>query len=387
MHTAYIHRAKRTPMGLFMGKLANYRAPQLASSCIAALKAEQLAAGLPFAPEQVFLGQVLQAAVGQAPARQAALLAGLDHSIPCTTINRVCGSGLEAVIQAAKSIQLGETAQAIAGGMESMSQTPFALEQMRRGHKYGSTSMTDLLQFDGLTDAYSKESMGACTEACLKDWPLAPTIEQSREQQDQFARQSFERALKAQEQGWFNSELAPLQELTLDEGPSKFQPAKMSQLRPAFTAQGSMTAANSSGLSDGASALLLSRQREGASFEILSWGHAAIAPRDFALAPIKAAQIALERAKLKPEQIDLFEINEAFAAVALHFIKGLNLTDQVVNIQGGAIALGHPLGNSGSRILTTLLHAMTRCQSTYGLASLCIGGGEGIALIVKKISN
>ncbi|RME06437.1 MAG: thiolase family protein, partial [Deltaproteobacteria bacterium] len=329
---------------------------------------------------------------GQAPARQAAIHAGLPTSVPCTTINKVCGSGLKAVMLAVQAIQLGDAEIVVAGGMESMSNAPYLLADARAGFRMGHRKALDAMIHDGLWDPYGNAHMGNFGDLCAREKHF------SREEQDAFARQSYERARKAQAEGWFREEIVPVtvpgkkgeRVVEEDEEPARYDPEKMAKLRPAFDPAGSVTAANASKIDDGAAALvLMSRQeaeRRGLPVLATVLSHATFAqdPAWFTTAPIGAITRALDRAGLSAQEIDLYEINEAFAVVTMAAIRELSLDPARVNIWGGAVSLGHPIGCSGARILVTLLSAMAHEEKRLGCASLCIGGGEAVALVVSR---
>jgi len=382
----YLLSGSRTALGSFMGSLATVPAPKLGAIAIEdALKKIPLDKNR---VEEVFMGNVVSAGVGQAPARQAALFAGLPDSVPCTTVNKVCGSGLQTIILAAQAIRAGDRQLVIAGGMENMSMAPHLLMNSRNGFKFGATEMKDSMQWDGLWDVYSNQAMGNCAEEAAKKYS-------NREEQDAFAMNSFTRAQKAQDAGLFKNEIAKVViksnkgdvEISEDEGPKKANFAKMPSLKPAFTKDGSITAANASTINDGAAALVVAGEeyKHLAKFKILSYASYAQHPTWFTTAPVEAMKLALDKANLKLEQIDLFEINEAFAVVALAAIKELNLNQDKVNIYGGGVSLGHPIGCSGSRIVVTLMNAMENNKSKYGMASICIGGGEALSIIIERL--
>ena len=383
----YILSGSRTPVGSFLGKLSQVSATRLGS--LAIHEALEKAKVEKNCVDEVFMGQVLQAGQGQAPARQAAIFANLPHSVPCTTVNKVCGSGMKSIILGAQTIKAGDNQLVVAGGMENMSMAPYLQTNLRKGRKFGDDELKDSLQLDGLLDVYSKRSMGNCAEECVRLYKF------SRQEQDAFATESFKRAKKALEDGVFREETIPVPVkekkeeilITNDEGPSLVKFDKMAYLRPAFEKEGTITAANASTLNDGAAALVLGgeKHRDKAEFKIVSYSASAGDPLWFTTAPISAMKKCLEISRLDAKDIDLFEINEAFAAVAMAAIRELKLSHNNVNIYGGAIALGHPLGCSGARIVVTLMTAMRRKKARYGMASVCIGGGEALALIVEKI--
>jgi acetyl-CoA C-acetyltransferase len=391
VHEVVIVGAARTPIGAFQGTLGSVPAPRLGA---VAIKAALERAGV--APGQVatvFMGQVLQGGVGQAPARQAALFAGLPTSTPCVTVNKVCGSGLEAVIEGTRVIALGEADCVVAGGMESMTNAPYFTHAMRGGARMGNVELKDLMIHDGLWDPYNDMHMGICGEKCAADFGF------SRSAQDEFAIESTRRAQRAQAEGAFKAEIVAVEVadkkgdkvlVTEDEGPKNARPDKIAQLKPAFKKDGSVTAASSASINDGAAAVVLMSaeraKREGRTVlaRVGDFGHAAREPIDFPIAPADAIKQALTRAGLSAKDIDLWEINEAFAVVAMANSKLVGITPDKVNVRGGAVVLGHPIGASGCRLLVTLLYAMKDLNKKRGIASLCIGGGEGIALIVER---
>lgn len=387
MKPIYILDAKRTPQGSFLGQLADLSAPQLMAQVIQDLLAKNNINNQDV--NEVFFGQVVTAGVGQAPARQAALFANLPNSVGATTINKVCGSGMQATIFGARSIALEENELILTGGMENMSQAPFLLEKGRTGNKFGHMESKDALLHDGLWDVYNQQPMGVCAEECVKKYQF------TREEQDEFAKQSFQRAQKASKEGIFHSEITPITlktrkgDITIneDEGPFKANFDKMAGLRPAFIKDGTITAANASTINDGASALLLGSEKykNQAKFKITSWGHHAGDPVWFTTAPVEAIKKNLAKENLKVSDIDLWEINEAFATVTMAAIRELELNPETVNIYGGAISLGHPIGSSGSRVLVTLMNALERTNKKRGLASLCIGGGEALSMIIERL--
>jgi acetyl-CoA C-acetyltransferase len=387
----YVVSAARTPIGAFLGSLSPVRAPELGATAIrGALTRARLA---PDAIEEVFLGNVLSAGVGQAPARQAAIQAGIPHSVPATTVSKVCGSGMQAFILGAKTIAVGDADLVMVGGMESMSNVPYYLEKARSGYRMGDGKIVDGMIFDGLWDPYSNVHMGTCGDKCAAEYKV------TREQQDEFSRESFRRALAAQKEGLFDAEIEGVtipqkkgEPLTVkvDEGPGKGDPTKFASLRPAFSREGTITAANASSINDGASALVLASEKAVRDHHleplgrILGYGGAAQAPEWFTTAPAKAIDRTLARLGLKKDDIDLYEINEAFAVVTLVCNTLCGLDPQKVNVRGGAVALGHPIGATGARLLTTLLYAMKDRSARRGLASLCIGGGEALAVVLER---
>ena len=389
----FIVSAARTPIGSLLGTLSEVTAPRLGAAAIrGALERARLT---PNRIELVCMGNVLSAGVGQAPARQAALLAGLPESVPAVTVSKVCGSGLEAVIAATRAILLGDISIAVAGGMESMSQAPHLVSRARSGYRLGSATLVDSLLNDGLIDAYDGSHMGHAAERCAAQQQL------DRAQQDAFARTSYERALASQRDGRSAQEIVPVRvpakrpgqpdsEVSVDEEPSRSDLSKLSQLRPAFLDTGTITAGNASKINDGAAAVVLAsgeacRQHGLVPLaRIVTYANHAQAPLDFPTAPVQALAKAFARARLSAQDIDLFEINEAFAVVALACTRLAQLDAERVNVRGGAVALGHPIGASGARILTTLLYAMQERGAKRGAATLCIGGGEANALIVER---
>jgi len=390
MKKVVITHAKRTPIGSFGGVLASFTAAQLGGTAIKAVLDESgIDKNL---VDEVIIGNVLMAGQGQAPARQAALNAGLPVTVETFTLNKMCGSGLKAIMLAQQAIAAGDADIIVAGGMESMSNAPYLLPKGRNGFKYGHGEIYDSVLLDGLTDVYNRIHMGNCAEICAKN------MEFTREELDQFAITSYTRAQEAQKAGKFKDEMVPLVVksktgeviIDKDEDPDKTNFAKIPTLRPVFEKDGVVTAANASNLNDGAAAVLIMSEEKALELgfkplvEIVAQSSAAKAPVDFTTAPADAILKVLDKAGLKVEDIDLFEINEAFAVVSLAVNKLTGITTENTNVNGGAVALGHPIGASGARIVATLIHEMLRRDVTYGLASLCIGGGEASALIVKK---
>ncbi len=384
--------ARRTPMGSFLGALSSVPAPQLGA---AAITAAIDSAGLS-APDiqEVFMGNVLSAGMGQAPARQAAMAAGIPDTVPCTTVNKVCSSGMKAIHLAANAIALGEVDIAVAGGMENMSRTPHYI-QGRQGVKLGNLKATDGMVFDGLTDVFNNQHMGVCAELCARENSV------SREEQDAFAIESYRRSAAAWDAGAFADEVAPVAVpqrkgdpvmVSEDEEFRNVKIEKIPQLRPVFEKDGTVTAANASTLNDGASALVLMAEEIAQArgiqplARILANADAAHAPERFTTAPAKAVPMALERAGLRMDQMELIELNEAFAVVGLANIKLMGLDAEKVNVNGGAVSLGHPLGSSGSRIVVTLLHALQRHGKRLGVAGICNGGGGASAMVIERIN-
>lgn len=382
--------AVRTPIGAFNGALASVPAPRLGAAAIraalerAGIKPEQI--------DEVYMGNVLQAGLGQAPARQAALYAGLPEGVPCTTVNKVCGSGLKTVMLGAQAILTGDAEVVVAGGMESMSNAPYYLQKARGGYRMGHDQIIDGMIKDGLWDPYNDFHMGSAGELCAKNEQIP------RSAQDEFALESTRRAQDAQAKGLFKAEIAPVEIagkggstlVSEDEGPKNARPEKIPTLRPVFAKDGTITAANASSINDGAAAVILTTreraEREGWKVlaSIKGWASAARKPEEFTIAPADAINKALDRVQLEAGDIDLYEINEAFAVVAIANNQRLGLDASKVNVRGGAVCLGHPIGASGTRILVTLLHTLADEGKKRGLASLCIGGGEGVALIVER---
>ena len=390
MQKVVIVSAKRTPIGKFMGGLSTVPAPKLGAIAIqGALKAAGLEASQ---VDEVYMGNVLQAGVGQAPARQAALMAGITDTVPCTTINKVCSSGMKAISMAAQAIALGDAEVVVAGGMENMSLAPHIVP-MRTGIKFGGTQMEDVMQKDGLLDAFDQVAMGVFADATAVKHQL------SREEQDAFAVESYGRAAAAWESGAMQNEVVPVavpqrrgEDIIIaeDEEYTNVKLEKIPQLRPAFSKEGTVTAANASTINDGAAALVLMSEEKSKALGItplatlLSYADAAQEPQWFTTAPAKALPKALAKANLSQKEIELFEFNEAFSVVGLANIKLLGLAAEKVNVHGGAVSLGHPLGCSGARIVVTLLNALEKQNKTLGAAAICNGGGGASALVLKR---
>ncbi len=389
--TTYILSAKRTPIGAFMGSLSALSAPELGAKAIEAAMAQ---AGVDKSQvSEVIMGNVLTAGVGQAPARQAAVYAGLPYHVPCMTINKVCGSGLKAVMLADQSIRLGESDVVVAGGQESMSNAPYILPKARTGYRMGNGELVDSMVNDGLWDVYNKFHMGIAGELCAAECNI------TRKDQDDFAISSYKRAIKAQETGLFEDEIVPIDIATRkgsitvdsDEEPSKVNFEKLPNLKPVFKKDGTVTAANASSVDDGASALVLasdsfvSKNNKKPIAKIIAYATHAQEPEWFTTAPVEAMKKASAKAGIAIEDIDLFEINEAFASVSIIGARKLNIPFEKINVNGGAISLGHPIGASGARVLTTLIYALKQRNKKYGMASLCIGGGEAVALLIENI--
>lgn len=383
--------AVRTPIGGMMGGLSALSASDLGAIAIAAaieksgLKASQV--------EEVLMGSVLTAGQGQAPARQAALKAGLPMSTSCTTINKVCGSAMKSIMLAGNSLRSGQTELVVAGGMESMSRAPYLLPQARQGYRFGHAQMLDHMQYDGLQDAYTDVAMGIFAETCANKYNF------SRETQDAFALESLRRANQAIDQNLFENEIIPVTVesrrgsvvVTVDEQPGNARPDKIPLLKPAFQKDGTVTAANASSISDGAAALTLMMADEAAAQGlkpialIHGYDESAQDPEWFTTAPVTAIQNTLERVGWTLDEVDLWEVNEAFAVVALAAMHELGISHQKLNVNGGACALGHPIGASGARIVVSLIHAMIQRGDKKGIASLCIGGGEATAMAIEIV--
>ncbi|RMG18561.1 MAG: acetyl-CoA C-acyltransferase [Bacteroidetes bacterium] len=388
----YIVSAVRTPIGSFGGVFAPLSATQLGS---VAIKGALEKAGVPASEvNEVFMGNVVSANLGQAPARQAALGAGIGQHVPCTTVNKVCASGLKAVMFAAQSIMLGHADLIVAGGMESMTNTPYYLPKARYGYGYGHGEVVDGLVKDGLTDVYDQIAMGVCADQTASKYQI------SREEQDEYAILSYKRSAAATESGLFKQEIVPVEvpqrkgpPLLVDEDEEykrvKFD--KIPNLRPVFTPDGTVTPANASTINDGASALVIAGEAKVKALglkplaRIVAFADAAQEPRWFTTAPTLAAPLALQRAGLSKEDIDYYEVNEAFAVVPIAFNKVLDIAPEKVNVHGGAVSLGHPLGASGARILTTLLGVLNAKDAKRGMTAICNGGGGASALIVERV--
>jgi acetyl-CoA C-acetyltransferase len=385
--------AARTPIGSFLGALASVSAPQLGAVAIRA--ALHQAGVMVESVDQVVMGNVLQAGLGQAPARQAALHAGLSDQVPAVTLHKVCGSGMRAVMMAANDVRCGDGELMVAGGMESMSNAPYLLPGGRTGYRLGNGKVIDHLVHDGLWDPYGDKHMGNCAETCARHYGF------TREEQDAFARSSYERAIEATENGWFAGELAPVAvsgrkgESTLverDEEPFRVDLAKMPALKPAFEKDGTVTAANASKINDGAAALVVCSETRAATLgaspiaRIVAQAGIAQQPEWFTTAPIGAIRKVLARAGMDLGQIDLFEVNEAFSVVAMAAMRELDIPHEKLNVHGGAVAMGHPIGASGARILASLIHALRRRGARFGCAAICIGGGEATAMVVEALA-
>jgi acetyl-CoA C-acetyltransferase len=389
---SYIIAAKRSPIASFQGSLSSLSAPEIAAQVIRATLASisQVEAT---EIEELYMGCVLTAGIGQAPARQAAIKASLPENTPCTTVGKVCGSGLKSVMLADLSLRAGESSLVLAGGMESMTQAPYLIPKLRAGARLGHAELVDSMIKDGLWDAYNNVHMGNAAELCVREHKI------SREEQDAYAKASYERALAAQSKGLFDAEIVKISLkskkgesfFATDEEPAKIDFEKMSKLKAVFESDGTITAANASSLSDGAAALLVAspafveKKKIQPLARIVAQAQAAQDPMWFTTAPAKSIEKLLTKAQLKVSDIDLWEINEAFAAVALVNQKLLGIASDRINIRGGAIALGHPIGASGARILVTLVHSLIEQKKKYGVASLCIGGGEAVSVLVENV--
>jgi acetyl-CoA C-acetyltransferase len=390
MKNTVILSAARTPVGSFLGKLSSLSAPALGSIAIrGALDRAGIDAS---SVEQVILGNVLQAGIGQAPARQAALGAGIPVSVPCITLHKVCGSGMRAVMDASNAIIAGEYELAVAGGMESMSNSPYLLERARSGYRMGNAALVDSMIKDGLWDPYKDVHMGTCAEMCASKYSF------TRAEQDAYALESYKRAQNASKTCLTSAEIVPVEvpqkkgdavKIETDEEPFAAPLEKMGGLKPAFQKDGTVTAANASKINDGAAALVVASEKKARELgktpiaRIVDYAGIAQEPEWFTTAPVGAIRKLLEKTGLSVADVDLFEINEAFSAVAMAAIRDLGLDPAKVNIRGGAVALGHPIGASGARILTTLIHALRKEGKKRGVAAICIGGGEATAMMVE----
>jgi acetyl-CoA C-acetyltransferase len=383
--------AVRTALGSFGGTLASVPAPKLGAAAIkGALEKINLH---PSEVQEVFMGNVLQANVGQAPARQAARYAGIPDNVPCTTINKVCASGMKSIMLGAQSIMLGDNDVVVAGGMENMSITPYYVESNRWGAKFGNTTLIDGIQKDGLLDAYDNKIMGSCAEVCATDYKI------SREEQDDYAIMSYKRSADAWAKGKFKDEVVPVEVQTKkgniifaeDEEYKNVNFEKLRQLKPAFEKNGTITAANASTINDGAAAVILMSKEKAEKLGIKplaiirSYADAEQEPLWFTTTPSKAMPKAVEKAGLKMSDIDYFEINEAFSVVALVNAKILNIPLEKLNVNGGAVSLGHPLGASGARIIVTLINVLKQNNARYGLAGICNGGGGASAMLIENV--
>lgn len=387
---AVIVSAARTPIGKFQGAFAKTSAPQLGA--VAIREALKRAAVNPADADEVIMGNVVSAGVGQAPARQASLFAGVPDSVNAFTINKVCGSGLKAVVLAAQSIRLGDAKVVVAGGMENMSQAPFLLEKARTGYRLGNGQLIDAMIKDGLWDVYNDMHMGMTAELVSQQYGMG------RADQDAYAKHSYEKAHQAQREGRFTSEIVGVEVkdgkqtkvVDVDEEPTASDISKMGNLRPAFTESGTVTAANASKISDGAAAVVVMSREEAARrglpvlATVTAYAQGAVEPKWVMMAPVCAVQNLWKKTGWTESAIDLFEVNEAFSVQAMAVAKELKIPADRLNVNGGAVALGHPIGCSGTRILVTLLHAMGQRKAKRGLATLCNGGGESVALVIER---
>lgn len=392
MKEVYIVSAVRTPMGSFNGTLSSIPAPRLGAVAIKGAIDKINLDGAEI--QEVFMGNVLQANLGQAPARQAAIYAGLGNNIPCTTVNKVCSSGMKSVMLGVQSIMLGDNDVVVAGGMENMSQAPYYLDKARTGYKYGNGHIIDGLTKDGLIDVYNDYPMGNAAELCAKECNI------SREEQDEFAIESYKRSAKAWEAGKFADEIVPVEVpqrkgdpilFAEDEEYKNVKFEKIPHLRPVFQKDGSVTAANASTINDGASAIVLMSKEKMESLglkplaKVIAYADAAQAPEWFTTAPSKALPRALDKAGLKTSDLDAVELNEAFSVVGIANIREMGLDPAKTNVNGGAVSLGHPLGNSGSRILVTLINVLKQNNGKYGGAGICNGGGGASAFVIENL--
>ena len=392
MHDAVILSGARTPIGAFLGSLSSLSAPELGAKAIAAALERSQAKGDDI--DETIMGCVLTGGMGQAPARQAAIHAGIPHSVPAMTINKVCGSGIKAVVLAAQAIRLGDSKIVVAGGMESMSNAPYALDKARSGYRMGNGTLIDTMIHDGLWDPYNNCHMGNCGDATAKQ------LEFSREQLDAYSAESYRRAIAAQISGYFDDEIVPVQvpqrkgdpiSVAVDEEPAKGNPAKLGSLRPAFAKDGVTTAGNASSLDDGAAAMVVSSLVEAESRgvkplgRIVGYATHAQDPQWFTTAPAFAVQRLMAKHGLTVGDIDLFEINEAFAVVPMAVMKIVEIPHEKVNVNGGAVALGHPIGMTGVRLILTALLELHRRGGRYAIATTCIGGGEAIAVLIEAV--
>ena len=392
MRDVVILSAARTPIGRFMGGLAPVPAPRLGSLAIA--EAVRRAQVPPQRVDEVYMGNILSAGLGQAPARQASLYAGLPNTVPATTLNKMCGSGLKAVMLGAQAIIAGDADIIVAGGMENMSAAPYLLDRARAGYRLGHATLVDSMIKDGLWDVYNDMHMGDCAELLVREHRI------SREEQDAFARRSYTRALAAIESGHFRREIVPVEVsgdhgaarvVTEDEEPRRFNPERLSTLRPVFEDGGTVTVANASSISDGAAAVVIAAAEAAQGLgarplaRIVGQAVTATAPEWFTIAPAAAIKRLLEKVGWTRDTVDLYEINEAYAAVVIAVARNVGVDMERVNVHGGAVALGHPLGASGARILTTLLHALQERNARRGIAAVCLGGGEAVSLAIERV--
>ncbi|HYM91990.1 MAG TPA: acetyl-CoA C-acyltransferase [bacterium] len=392
MRDVVILSAARTPIGRFLGGLAPVPAPRLGSVAIAeALRRAQVP---PARVDEVYMGNILAAGLGQAPARQASLYAGLPNTVPATTLNKMCGSGLKAVMLGTQAIQAGDADVVVAGGMENMSAAPYLLDRARAGYRWGHATLVDSMIKDGLWDVYNDMHMGNCAELLVREHRI------SREEQDAFARRSYTRALEATASGHFRREIAPVEVsgdhgtpevVSEDEEPRRFDSARIATLPPVFEERGTVTVANASSISDGAAAVVIAAAEVAGQLgarplaRIVGQAVSATAPEWFTIAPAAAIKRLLDKVGWARDGVDLYEINEAYAAVVIAVARNVGLDMDRINVHGGAVALGHPIGASGARILTTLLYAMHERDARRGIAAVCLGGGEAVSLAVERV--
>jgi acetyl-CoA C-acetyltransferase len=391
MNQPVILSGARTPVGAFQGALAELTAPQLGS---AAIKAAIERSGVkPEEVNEVFMGCVLTGGVGQAPARQASIGAGVPNTVPCNTINKVCGSGMKSVITGAQTIMLGDNTVVVAGGMESMTNAPYILPKARGGYRMGNGTIVDSMVHDGLWDPYNNMHMGNCGEICAKEFTI------TREEQDEFAIRSFKLANEAIDKGYFKDDIVSVTVpkgkesvvVSEDEQPRKVKYDKIPTLKPSFDKNGTITPANASPVNDGGAALVLTSMENATAkglkpqAKIIAYSSYANAPEMFTTAPITSIEMVLKRVNMSINDIDLFEINEAFAVVPMAAERALKIPREKLNVMGGAIAMGHPIGMSGTRIIMNLLTALKKNNKKIGLASICIGGGEATSIIIERI--
>ncbi len=386
MAEAVVLSAVRTPIGRFLGGLAEVPAPKLGALVVR--EAVERSGVQPEEVDEVILGNILSAGLGQAPARQAARYAGLPDSVGAVTVNKMCGSGLKAVVMAAQAIRAGDGQVYVAGGMENMSRAPYLLPRARTGYRLGHGEIWDSMILDGLWDPYRDCHMGSCAELLAAEYRI------SREDQDAYAERSYRRALEALDRGWFRPETVPVAvdggRVEEDEEPRRVRFDRIPTLKPAFEPEGTVTAANASSISDGAAAVVVATRPVAERLgrrplaRIVGYAQAATAPEWFTIAPAAAIERLLDRVGWRKTDVDLYEVNEAFAAVVLGVCRKLGLPLEPVNVHGGAVALGHPIGASGARILTTLLHALERHDARRGVAAICLGGGEAVAVAVER---
>jgi len=383
MKSVYIVAAKRTPIGVFMGALAKHKGPKLGSYAIQAAVSQ---IGLDVNKvDEVLMGNVVSAGLGQSPARQASLGGGIPIDTPCSLVNKVCASGMKTITLGAQTILAGTNNTVIAGGFESMSNAPFYVMNTRKGTPFGNQQLLDGIAYDGLTDAYNNCAMGVCAEKTAEEMGI------SRELQDAYCINSYQKTIKAIEDGRLEGEIMPIDKCERDEEPFKFKPEKIPLLKPVFAKSGTVTAANASKLNDGGAAVIImseeavKRNNVKPMARIVSFADCEVDPMDFNISPAKAAQLVLKRAKLDINQMDAFEFNEAFSLTGIANMKLLDLDPELVNVNGGAVALGHPIGMSGTRIVMALMTVLRQKGGKYGLAAICNGGGGSSAVIVENM--